>query len=68
MTNGNDLVAAYCRQSKHFPRSIVELACEGTEVGDRPKEYEVGQSRYFFGLAFNIIKAWLMSFFAVKRD
>ncbi|KAI1409777.1 ThiJ/PfpI family protein [Hypoxylon sp. FL1857] len=39
ITNGNDLVAAYCRASKHFPDPIVEIVCEMTEVGDRPQEY-----------------------------
>ncbi|OTA92058.1 hypothetical protein M434DRAFT_12679 [Hypoxylon sp. CO27-5] len=39
VTNGNDLVAAYCRASKHFPDPIVEIACEMTDVGDRPQEY-----------------------------
>ncbi|KAI1390172.1 ThiJ/PfpI family protein [Hypoxylon trugodes] len=40
VTNGNDLVAAYCRAtSKHFPRPIADIACELTDVGDRPREY-----------------------------
>ncbi|CAJ2500985.1 Uu.00g038380.m01.CDS01 [Anthostomella pinea] len=40
VTNGNDLVAAYCRASpKHFPRPLVEIACEMLDVGDRDREY-----------------------------
>ncbi|KAI3329447.1 class I glutamine amidotransferase-like protein [Xylariaceae sp. AK1471] len=40
VTNGNDLVAAYCRATpKYFPRSLVELVCEQLDVGDRPQEY-----------------------------
>ncbi|KAL7628678.1 hypothetical protein AAE478_000193 [Parahypoxylon ruwenzoriense] len=39
ITNGNDLVAAYCRASKHFPKAIVEIACQMVDVGDRPREY-----------------------------
>ncbi|KAI8632171.1 class I glutamine amidotransferase-like protein [Xylariaceae sp. FL1651] len=40
VTNGNDLVAAYCRASpQHFPRALVELICETLDVGDRPQQY-----------------------------
>ncbi|KAI0195959.1 class I glutamine amidotransferase-like protein [Astrocystis sublimbata] len=43
VTNGNDLVAAYARASpKYFPRPIVEIACEGLEVGDRDQKYLKG--------------------------
>lgn len=40
VTNGNDLVAAYARASPHFPNPVVEIACEMTDVGDRPRAYE----------------------------
>ncbi|KAI1279140.1 class I glutamine amidotransferase-like protein [Xylaria sp. FL0933] len=41
VTNGNDLVAAYCRaKPEYFPRPLVELICEQLEVGDRPQEYQ----------------------------
>ncbi|RWA12270.1 hypothetical protein EKO27_g2838 [Xylaria grammica] len=44
VTNGNDLVAAYCRATpKYFPRPLVELVCEQLEVGDRPQEYVRGK-------------------------
>ncbi|KAI1640485.1 class I glutamine amidotransferase-like protein [Biscogniauxia mediterranea] len=40
VTNGNDLVAAYIRATpRHFPAQLAEIACELTEVGDRPQEY-----------------------------
>ncbi|KAI0116829.1 class I glutamine amidotransferase-like protein [Daldinia grandis] len=40
VTNGNDLVAAYCRATpRHFPRPTVEMAIETMEVGDRGREY-----------------------------
>ncbi|KAI1760978.1 ThiJ/PfpI family protein [Hypoxylon sp. FL1150] len=40
VTNGNDLVAAYCRASRHFPTPLVEIVCEMVEVGDRAQSYE----------------------------
>ncbi|KAI0432127.1 class I glutamine amidotransferase-like protein [Xylaria sp. FL1042] len=41
VTNGNDLVAAYCRaKPEYFPRPLVELICEQLEVGDRPQKYQ----------------------------
>lgn len=39
VTNGNDLVAAYLRESGRFPAPVAEFACELTEVGDRPQLY-----------------------------
>ncbi|KAI1473757.1 class I glutamine amidotransferase-like protein [Daldinia eschscholtzii] len=40
VTNGNDLVAAYCRATpRHFPRPTAEVAIETMEVGDRGREY-----------------------------
>ncbi|XXG93959.1 hypothetical protein Hte_000209 [Hypoxylon texense] len=39
VTNGNDLVVAYCRASPHFPNPIVEITCEAIDVGDRAQEY-----------------------------
>ncbi|KAI1828484.1 class I glutamine amidotransferase-like protein [Xylaria intraflava] len=40
VTNGNDLVAAYCRASpERFPPAVVKVACEIVDVGDRPQEY-----------------------------
>ncbi|KAI1101112.1 ThiJ/PfpI family protein [Jackrogersella minutella] len=39
VTNGNDLVAAYCRASRHFPTPLVEILCEMMDVGERPQGY-----------------------------
>jgi transcriptional regulator GlxA family with amidase domain len=39
VTNGNDLVAAYLRDSGRFPGQVAEFACEVAEVGDRPQLY-----------------------------
>ena len=35
ITNGNDMVAEYLRQSPIFPPAVVELALGMAEVGDR---------------------------------
>ncbi|KAI5861829.1 ThiJ/PfpI family protein [Durotheca rogersii] len=40
VTNGNDMVAAYCQASPRFPDALVAIACAVTDVGDRPREYE----------------------------
>ncbi|KAI1504429.1 ThiJ/PfpI family protein [Biscogniauxia marginata] len=40
VTNGNDLVAAYCRATpRHFPAPLVAMTCNMIDVGDRPQEY-----------------------------
>lgn len=39
VTAGNDLVAAYCRESGRFHSELVELALSMAEVGDRPQLY-----------------------------
>lgn len=39
VTAGNDLVAAYCRQSGRFESDLVEVALAMAEVGDRPQMY-----------------------------
>ncbi|KZL87840.1 hypothetical protein CI238_05505 [Colletotrichum incanum] len=59
ITNGNDLVAAYARSSKkHFPAAIAEIGCQMADVGDRAQLYEQGQTMFFLGVAWQIIKAW----------
>ncbi|KAI1434849.1 class I glutamine amidotransferase-like protein [Xylaria sp. CBS 124048] len=48
VTNGNDLVAAYCRAlPQRFPPALVELVCELLDVGDRPQAYQTGQYQRF---------------------
>lgn len=44
VTNGNDLVAAYLRESGRFPAPVAEFACGLAEVGDRPQLYSGSQS------------------------
>ncbi|KAI0890607.1 ThiJ/PfpI family protein [Annulohypoxylon maeteangense] len=39
VTHGNDLVAAYCRASHHFPTPLVDVVCEMIGVGDRAQAY-----------------------------
>lgn len=43
VTNGNDAVAAYCRQSGRFAPALVEVCLSLTDVGDRPQRYEAGE-------------------------
>ncbi|KAH8881362.1 ThiJ/PfpI family protein [Thozetella sp. PMI_491] len=58
ITNGNDLVAAYAKQSRHFPTAIAELGAQLTDVGDRPQKYQVGQTRFTLGFVWILIKAF----------
>ncbi|KAI1341503.1 class I glutamine amidotransferase-like protein [Xylariaceae sp. FL0016] len=67
VTNGNDLVAAYCRTGKHFPKPLVEIICETVDVGDRGQEYAKGQSGFLWTMVFNSFRAWLMGFGRAKR-
>jgi hypothetical protein len=62
ITNGNDLVAAYARSSKHFPQPVAELACTMADVGDRQQEYGEGQTRFILGVLWIFMKG----FFAKK--
>jgi len=62
VTNGNDLVAAYCRQSRHFPRPLVEIACEMVDVGDRQQYYEKSQAGFVFTMVLNTFRAWVSGF------
>ncbi|CAG9949064.1 unnamed protein product [Clonostachys rosea f. rosea IK726] len=63
ITNGNDLVAAYARSSKHFPSAVVELGCKMADVGDRPKEFADSQVGFTLGVVWNIV----LGFFAKRR-
>ena len=66
MTNGNDLVAAYCRDpeggGRFFPRPVVEIACRMCDVGDRPQRYSESTLAMNWGFAWNILRAWLWGF------
>ncbi|KAI1447696.1 ThiJ/PfpI family protein [Annulohypoxylon stygium] len=67
VTNGNDLVAAYCRASHHFPTPLVDVICEMIDVGDRPQVYAKGQSSFILGMVFGAFRAWLMSFASRRK-
>ncbi|KAH9902191.1 hypothetical protein F4778DRAFT_736655 [Xylariomycetidae sp. FL2044] len=61
VTNGNDLVAAYCRASPHhFPAPLVEFVCGMLDVGDRAQVYDKGQSLFVIGIVYQLFRAWLM--------
>ncbi|KAJ9157621.1 ThiJ/PfpI family protein [Pleurostoma richardsiae] len=60
VTNGNDLVAAYARESRHFPSPIAEMGTAICDVGDRPQKYSKGQAAFTLGLIWVILKAWFM--------
>ena len=49
MTNGNELVAAYARASKHWQKEVVEVGLMFTEVGDRGQFYEVSKEKFLSG-------------------
>lgn len=60
MTNGNDLVSAYCRESGRFALPLVELALTMADVGDRPQKYEQSQNGFFLNVVWQVIKAWFI--------
>ncbi|KAK6842138.1 class I glutamine amidotransferase-like protein [Apiospora arundinis] len=66
VTNGNDLVAAYARQSKHFPRPVVEVALAMTDTGDRAQKYSQGQTSFVLGMIRNILGAVFLGFWRKK--
>lgn len=39
VTNGNDLVSAYCRESGRFSLPLVEIVLAIADVGNRPVMY-----------------------------
>ncbi len=60
ITNGNDLVAAYIRQSKHFPSPVAEVACKMADVGDRAQGYSQGPTAFTLGFVWLLLKAWFL--------
>ena len=60
VTNGNDLVAAYCRESGRFPGPVAEFACKVADVGDRSQLYSKSQSAFTVGIVWQLIKAWFI--------
>ncbi|KAM7196153.1 hypothetical protein V8F20_007188 [Naviculisporaceae sp. PSN 640] len=68
ITNGNDLVAAYARQtSRHFPGPVAEMAVVMTEVGDRPQHYTTGKAATAFGVVWQVVKAVFMGLGSKKK-
>ncbi|KAF4975413.1 hypothetical protein FZEAL_7792 [Fusarium zealandicum] len=62
VTNGNDLMVAYARaNSQHWPGPVAEIGAVLTDVGDRPQIFGEGQRRYVLGVAWQLVKGWLMS-------
>lgn len=62
VTNGNDLVAAYCRESGRLSGPVVEVGLKLADVGDRGQKYGGSEGVYFLGLGWQVVKAWFMSF------
>jgi putative intracellular protease/amidase len=61
VTNGNDLVSAYARHTpKYFPGPIAEFGVNICDVGDRPQQYETGQTMFTLRMVWQVIKAAVM--------
>ncbi|KAB5536534.1 hypothetical protein GE09DRAFT_1226593 [Coniochaeta sp. 2T2.1] len=61
ITNGNDLVVAYARQTPRlFPSPVVELVAQMADIGDRSQEYGTGQTVWGLGMAWQLLRAWFM--------
>lgn len=60
VTNGNDLVAAYARQSGRFPGPVAEIGLMFTDTGDRPQVYGTGTGLFTLGIVWQILKAAVM--------
>jgi hypothetical protein len=60
ITNGNDLIAAYVRESPHFPGPVAEIACSMADIGNRGQKYTQGQASFTVGIVWQIFKAWVM--------
>lgn len=67
MTNGNDLMAAYARDSKRWPQPVVELGLMMTEVEDRGPFYETGKTAFMLGAAWTIMKGLVVSLWTPKH-
>ncbi|PGH14261.1 hypothetical protein AJ80_06001 [Polytolypa hystricis UAMH7299] len=59
ITNGNDLVAAYIRET--FPGPLAEVICALADVGDRKREYETGLARDTGFFVWQIFRAFPVS-------
>ncbi|KLU83588.1 hypothetical protein MAPG_02641 [Magnaporthiopsis poae ATCC 64411] len=61
ITNGNDLVAAYIRQSPHFPGPVAEMALMMADAGDRPQKYGQSKPAFVISIVWTLFRGWLMS-------
>lgn len=61
VTNGNELVAAYARASKHWAQPIVETGLMLTEVGDRGQFYQGNQTGFYLRFAWQLVKGWFVN-------
>lgn len=61
ITNGNDMMAAYARSTKHFPVATTKIGCAIADVGDRTQRYEQGQVAYTLKFVWQLVRAWLSS-------
>lgn len=68
VTNGNDLVSAYVRQSPRFPAPMAEFGLAVTETGDRAQKYEVGKAMATASALWQIIRAAVMGLTRRKQD
>ncbi|KAL8388455.1 hypothetical protein RB595_009233 [Gaeumannomyces hyphopodioides] len=61
ITNGNDLVAAYIRQSPHFPGPVAEMALIMTDAGDRPQKYGQSKPTFIMSVVWTLFRGLVMS-------
>ena len=57
VTNGNDMVAAYIRET--WPGPTAEAALAMADVGDRGQGYRIGQARDNAWWVWQIFRAWM---------
>ncbi|KAK1755162.1 class I glutamine amidotransferase-like protein [Echria macrotheca] len=68
VTNGNDLVSAYCRQSRFFSGPVAEFGLALTDTGDRGQRYDKGQTAFTLGIVWQVLKALVLGFGKKKPE
>ncbi len=53
-------MAAYARQSRHFPRPVADLGIELCDVGDRPQEYGTSYAGGIAKIMWIVVRSWFM--------
>ncbi|KAL8414718.1 hypothetical protein RB594_005796 [Gaeumannomyces avenae] len=61
ITNGNDLVSAYIRQSPLFPGPVVEMALIMADTGDRPQKYGQSKPVFVMSVLWTLFRGLVMS-------